>query len=87
MALRAVGLAAIEVFHPSASRSDIPFLLRMTRNSGLLVTGGSDYHGDHDTRAQIGRLPSGWTNWQDDLQALKVAIENRTPFQQAVGNV
>ena len=84
--LRAVGLAGIEVFHPSASRSDIPFLLRMARNSGLLVTGGSDYHGDHDTRTQIGRFPSGWTSWQDDLQALKVAIENRAPVQLAVGN-
>jgi len=86
ISLRSAGLAGVEVFHPSASRSDIPFLLRMARNSGLLVTGGSDFHGDHGSRAQIGRLPSGWATWQEDLLTLKAAINNRTPLKRAAGN-
>ena len=86
ISLRSAGLAGVEVFHPSASRSDIPFLLRMARNSGLLVTSGSDFHGDHGSRAQIGRLPSGWATWQEDLLTLKAAINNRTPLKRAAGN-
>lgn len=39
------GINGIEVFHPSHSISDINFLFKTANEKGLLITGGSDYHG------------------------------------------
>jgi len=39
------GLAAIEVFHPDHSESDVLRYAEMASALGVLVTGGSDYHG------------------------------------------
>ncbi len=72
--LQADGLRGIEVFHPSASRRDIRWLQGIAERRSLLVTGGSDFHGDHGTRVKLGGLPSGWNTWQSDLQALTDAM-------------
>ena len=68
------GLRGLEVYHPSASRRDIPAYDAVARRNGLLVTGGSDFHGNPGTRSRLGGLPSGWIRQQDDLQALLCAI-------------
>ena len=39
------GLAGIEVYHPSAANNSLPFLLHLAEREGMLVTGGSDFHG------------------------------------------
>ncbi len=77
MALRALitelmeaGLAGLEAFHPSASRQQAPMIESMARSMGLLVTGGSDYHGDQNCSTRMGRMPSGWKNPEEDLQRL-----------------
>ena len=46
----------------------------MARRHGLLVTGGSDFHGDRDSRTHLGGLPAGWRHSADDLQALSDAM-------------
>lgn len=74
--LKARGLMGIEAFHPSAGRRHAQELARMAQSEGMLVTGGSDYHGDADTCARIGRLPSGWRNVDQDIEALLNAIEH-----------
>ena len=66
------GLMGIEVFHPSASRRDIRTLESFARKQGLLITGGSDFHGD--THARLGEVPSGWTSVQEDTFALLSAV-------------
>lgn len=43
--LVADGLPAIEAFHPDHDAADLSRYLEMADRSGLLVTGGSDYHG------------------------------------------
>ncbi|MDA8345737.1 MAG: PHP domain-containing protein [Thermaerobacter sp.] len=43
--LAQAGLDAVEVNHPSASRAQRQALRREARSLGLLVTGGSDFHG------------------------------------------
>jgi predicted metal-dependent phosphoesterase TrpH len=43
--LVAAGLTAIEVFHPDHSPADVRRYDELARRAGLLVTGGSDYHG------------------------------------------
>ncbi len=72
--LQKAGLAGVEVFHPSASRQAIRLLEPMARRQGLLVTGGSDFHGDPNTSVRMGHLPSSWTSALPDLKALMAAI-------------
>ena len=72
--LHSEGLMGIEVYHPSASRRGIRFLQAIARRNGMLVTGGSDFHGDKGLRVTLGGLPSGWRSWAEDLTALKTAI-------------
>ena len=69
------GLAGVEVFHPSASRQTVRTLEALCRRADLLVTGGSDFHGDRDSRAWLGGLPSGWKRWREDWQALVAALQ------------
>ncbi|MEA4928049.1 MAG: PHP domain-containing protein [Candidatus Limiplasma sp.] len=73
-ALQASGLAGVEVYHPSAWRQVVRQLDAMARRHGLLVTGGSDFHGDRDSRTHLGGLPAGWRHWAEDLQALSGAM-------------
>jgi predicted metal-dependent phosphoesterase TrpH len=68
--LMQAGLAGLEAYHPSASRQQAPMLDAMARSLGLLVTGGSDYHGDPCCCTKIGRMPSGWKDPEGDLQKL-----------------
>lgn len=64
------GLDGVEAYHPSASRTDARSLADYARRHGLLVTGGSDYHGDPASRVRMARMPSGWAQALDDAQAL-----------------
>lgn len=73
--LRGMGLDGVEAYHPSATRSQAAALDRMARRIGLIVTGGSDYHGDIGSRSRMGRLPPGRTSAEDDARALADAIE------------
>lgn len=43
-----VGLKGIEVFHPDHTDRDKEKYLRMAERYGLIVTGGSDYHGERN---------------------------------------
>jgi hypothetical protein len=43
--LAAAGLAGVEVFHPDQSEAEQASLLALTRDLGLIATGGSDDHG------------------------------------------
>lgn len=51
------GLRAIEVYHSDHTREHVTSFLRMAAVFNLLVTGGSDYHGENkpDIRLGIGR--------------------------------
>lgn len=71
---KAAGLRGLEAFHPSASAQAARRLERLARDEGLLVTGGSDYHGDENTRVRVGRLPAGWHERQRDVDALCEAV-------------
>ena len=49
--LVAAGLEAIEVYHPDHDVIDTARYTQVARTHGLLMTGGSDYHGQGSTRA------------------------------------
>lgn len=45
--LKEFGLAGLEAYHPTLSEGDSVVLTSIARQLGLLVTCGSDYHGEH----------------------------------------
>ncbi len=67
---KACGLRGVECYHPSAKPREARQLEHMARRHGMLVTGGSDYHGDAGSTAHIARLPSGWHQRDEDLLML-----------------
>ena len=68
--LKGCGLMGVEAYHPSANARKACMLDQLARSSGLLVTGGSDYHGDPGSTVHVGRLPAGWQSRSEDVCAL-----------------
>jgi len=66
-AMRAIGLDGIEVKHPSHSSSDTTRLRGLCEQFGLVMSGGSDWHGAADGPRTIGmmQVPSDWLARQD----------------------
>jgi len=50
-----LGLDGIEVYHPSHTQADRKRMRRLARVYDLVVTGGSDFHGDEKPAARPGR--------------------------------
>lgn len=56
--LRANGLAGIEVFYSDHTPEQEALYLRLARELDLLVTGGSDFHGDNKPEVTLGNIRS-----------------------------
>ncbi len=67
------GVDGIEVFHPKMSRGESDRAIRIAGERGLLVTGGSDYHGDNRGPGSFGEsvAPASY------VLALKDALRDR----------
>jgi predicted metal-dependent phosphoesterase TrpH len=65
--LRALGLDGIEVKHPSHSSSDTARLRGLCEQFGLVMSGGSDWHGAAEGPRTIGmmQVPAEWLARQD----------------------
>jgi hypothetical protein len=48
------GLDGVEAYHPSHSKNYSRFLLKSVQKNGLLVSGGSDFHGDAKPDIELG---------------------------------
>ena len=70
------GLQGLEVYHPSAACGYVHQLHAMAKQRNLLITGGSDYHGDKNSDRQLGCLPEHWQNAECDVQKLLETIED-----------
>lgn len=57
--LRELGLQGMEGYHPSLSEGDSVVITSIARQMGLIVTCGSDYHGDHRPEVVPGQT---WRN-------------------------
>lgn len=64
------GLEGIEVYHPSAQNNHAAFLLSLARSEGMLVTGGSDFHGENVRDSRLGDTLERWRDVQEDTQRL-----------------
>ncbi len=52
---KSMGLAALEVYYPEHTPEMVRSYTRLARKYDLLVTGGSDFHGDHKPEIRLGR--------------------------------
>lgn len=64
------GLDGLEVYHPSAQNNHAAMLLHLARREGLLVTGGSDFHGEAVRESRIGEGVDRWKDAENDVAAL-----------------
>lgn len=51
--LKAAGMAGIEAYYNGYTSEEIGQLIAMARNHGLMVTGGTDYHGLDDSKETL----------------------------------
>ena len=73
---KAQGLSGVEVYHPSAQSNHAAFLNNLARREGLLVTGGSDFHGEAVRKTGIGEGIDRWRTMENDVQALMARIRS-----------
>jgi len=71
------GLVGVEVYHPSAQNNHAAFLYALARRLGLLVTGGSDFHGEAVRRTVIGEGLDRWKTMESDVGALLACLKNQ----------
>lgn len=69
--LVAIGLDGVEVRHPSHSRDDEQRLAALAAHFGLVISGGSDWHGAQQGGRVLGamKVPAAWLATQDQLVA------------------
>ncbi len=72
--LAAAGLDAVEVFHPDHDAALVDRYLGIARTFGLLMTGGSDFHGD----PAHGLEPGSVTLPAPEFERLRRAVNGRT---------
>ena len=68
------GLAGVEVYHPSAQNNHASFLRHLAQREQLLITGGSDFHGETVRKTEIGEGLDRWQTMESDVQALLARI-------------
>lgn len=67
------GLTALEAYHSEHSAQDVRFCVELADKYGLLLTGGSDYHGLAKPGVALGRGKGGLRVTKHVLDALKEA--------------
>ena len=68
------GLMGLECYHPSHSQRQCDELLTLCRRLGLLVTGGSDYHGKVK-QVRLGEALERWNGKDEDFARFIKAIK------------
>ena len=71
-----IGLMGLEVYHP-ANRGHYTEWDQLARQRGLLVTGGSDFHGDGANHGSIGETIPEWSTALSDSWALYRTVKNK----------
>lgn len=72
------GLMGIEVYYPEHTRDQVSLYQGLAEDHGLLITGGSDYHGFVADKAQIGTGSKGMDLSYSMVEAMKRALRVRS---------
>ena len=70
------GLAGVEVYHPSAQNNHASFLAHLAQRENMLITGGSDFHGEAVRKTEIGEGLERWRGVENDVRALLARVKN-----------
>ena len=83
------GLMGVEVYHPHHSPSDVRRLEEYCHHYGLLMTGGSDYHGPPEPKSpgKTGSQPKSQTNTPVGLNHLHISLALLDPLKQAAATL
>ena len=74
-AWRELGLMGIEAFHPGHSRAQCQRFERLAHRRGILITGGSDFHGKLKPGIRLGDGVAAWSRVRDDMALLREALK------------
>lgn len=69
------GLSGMEVYHPTTGNRHLPFLLGLAKREGMLVTGGSDFHGERVNERKMRQGLDRWGSAHEDVSRLLDAME------------
>ena len=69
-----LGLDGLEVYNNGSGLEDTDRLIRLARSHNLIITGGSDYHGDPGSQIQIGRGIRGMRVPYSCVEELRAAL-------------
>lgn len=58
MGQKALGLAGVEVYYPEHGPAQEALYLKLAKELDLLITGGSDFHGQNKPEVSLGRFPA-----------------------------
>ena len=75
--LKDLGLAGIEVFYSDHTPEQMALYLKLARELGLLITGGSDFHGLNKPEVTLGSMPCQSKLTYDLVEALKAWREEQ----------
>lgn len=75
--LTAAGLVGIEVYYSQHTAADVERYLSIAKARGLVVTGGSDFHGSNKPHIRLGMGPGGEPLKRELAENLLAAIERR----------
>ena len=77
------GLGGIEAYYPEHGNERTIACLRLARKHGLVVTGGTDYHGSSRTNVALGKADGSFCVPDDLLPALLAAVPGRAGVAEA----
>lgn len=75
--LTELGLDGIEVYNNGSGLEETDWLIRLAERHGLVITGGSDFHGEPDSNIEIGRGLRGIRVPYDCVEQIKTALLGR----------
>ncbi|MBQ7486115.1 MAG: PHP domain-containing protein [Clostridia bacterium] len=76
---RGQGLDGMEIYHPSTANHKVGRLRSIASQEGLLITGGSDFHGPDVRDIKIGEGVRRWETARNDLRRLFDAMQRPMP--------
>ncbi|PLY00466.1 MAG: phosphatase [Desulfuromonas sp.] len=72
-----MGLDGLEAYNNGSGLDDTDWLIKLARRHELVVTGGSDFHGDPGSAIEVGRGVRGIRVPYDAVEEVKGALERR----------
>ena len=76
--LRNYGIRGMECWYSRYSLEEVRFLLRQAEEVGLIVTGGSDYHGSHKKGISLGMLCADGAVCTIELETLAAMLQRES---------